>query len=513
MRHVAWVCWAVVIAAPATAQVPALGVPRGQLRVEVSGGFGTAGESYVDGALRPLRADWNAMMGSAWLPALADAESRVRALTGDASYQISLGRSTVAGSTTLSEGRLGMALGLTGRITLFGAVPVVRRRAETRLASDSATANAGFNPADPAFGTSAGASQTTQFFGQFDAALGTLAQKLANGDYDSDPATKTLAQQTLADGTALRGALYGLLQDPATAATFVPTDSSAAGQAIRGSVDALQTTLSASLGVSGFTTDPALAAARFGGSDYLRFVTSVNGPVRALYRGDESRGRLGDMELGATVTLLDRWRRRGPGYRVAATGLVRLPTAVLDRTDDFFDYPTGDAQLDVEGRIAADLRLGRVGARLSGGYNLQNARARDLRVTRPDQPLAYADRLARVSVDPGDEWQVGVEPFVALAPGFALLGGVFRSSHGTDAATYVGAGPLGVAASDLTVGSARTATVWQAGLTYSSAGLGDGRGTPVDASWRVQWVTGSSEGRVEKLRRMGFEVRWFYRVW
>ncbi|MEO6067865.1 MAG: hypothetical protein ABIQ41_07790 [Gemmatimonadales bacterium] len=493
---------AVVAAAPARAQLPQIGAPRGQLRIEIGGNFSVANRSLFNGSA-PLHGEWDGEFGVDLDRNLFATESMVRTITGNGSYRLSGGRSSVTASTQKGTAIISAALGVTRRITLFGTLPFVRARAQTSLRLDSATANAGFNPADPAFGTPAGAVQTAAFFAQFQAALNTLSTNIGNGSYDSDPVQKALAIQTLADGNILQSQIGSLLLG--TISPLVPLASSPEGVTILGLVDGLQGTLSGPLGVGGFTTDPALPGAKLTDSDFRSYLTKPAGDVQGFYRGDEILQRPGDIEMGMVYTIVDR-----PAFRVAATGLVRLPTGLLDRSEDFFDVGTGDGQTDLEGRIAADLTAGPIGARLSFGHNRQLARDLARRVNPLDQPIAYQFTLSTVSLDPGDETTLGIEPFLRFAPGFALAFGAFRWSHGADDMRFAGSGaPVAASA----VAPSRSATALQAGMTYSSFAGIRGRGTPIEARWAYRSVVSASGGRVDKTRTLWFQMRAYYKLW
>jgi hypothetical protein len=496
-------------ATSAAAQLPQIGVPRGQIRLEVGGDFSTVNGSFFDGQ-QSFRHEWNASLGSAFLPELAGADARIQAITGDASYRLSAGRSSVRASTQTGSLVLSAAIGVTSKLTLFGTMPFVRARAQSHLTLDSTDADAGFNPADPRFGTPTGAAETNLFFAQLDAALVTLANKINNGDY-THPDTLALAQATLASGTALRGQMDGLLRDPVTASPFVPLATSTAGAAILGVVDGLQATMT-TLG-TGFSADPALAEARMNDAAYRDFITDAFGPVQGFLKGDETLQRPGDTEVGAVYTLIDKWGDRRTAFRLAFTGLVRLPTGMIDRSDDFFDLGTGEGQTDVEFRAAADVATGIIGARFSASYNRQLAASYQRRIAAPGQPLAYRYRLATIDSDPGDELSLGVEPFLKLAPGFALAFGAFHWKHGHDIITYTSTPIAGVDATDLAIGSERSATALQAGLTYSSFAGIPGTGTPIEARVAYREVVAGSGGAVDQTKRIWFQVRAYYKIW
>ncbi|MFI5236199.1 MAG: hypothetical protein ACHQXA_10845, partial [Gemmatimonadales bacterium] len=402
MRHVRWgLGLAVIVMFPsaAGAQLAPIGVPRGLIRLDLGGGFTSADSRYFRGIEQDLGADWSGTLNTTALPALAGAEQEIRQLTGNGRYRLSLGQASVA--TTYQVGRinLGMSYGITRALTIFGNIPIVRVRTQAAMRQDSASANAGYNPADPIFGVSGGAAQATAFFSAFGTALTTLSTKIANGDYNGDPAQLALANQTLTAGTALRDGLQSLNTSP-----VLPVAASAEGTQILGLIGSLQNTLSSSLGVAGFTGAIALPSTRFDASDYLNLLTNPSGPVGGILVDGLVRNRMGDAELGTTLTLLDRWHEDGrPGIRVAASALVRLPTGLVPQPGVFFDRGTGDGQTDVEFRLTADLTRGAFGARISADYNDQLPGTVTREVLAPSMPLAWFAPVAPMRWDPGNE--------------------------------------------------------------------------------------------------------------
>lgn len=516
MRHVRWGLGLAIFAwtAPASAQLPPIGVPRGMVRFDLGGGFSSADSRYLHGVEQDYGADWSGTLGTTALPALAGAEAQIRQLTGNGSYRLSLGRSSVL--ATYQEGRtvLGLSFGLTNAITIFGDVPIVRVRTQEVLRHDSAGANAGFNPADPTFGTGAGQQAAVTFFGQFNAALTTLQDNIANGTYDADPAKKALAQQTLADGTALRDGLYGLISDPSTASPVLPIANSAEGLAILGRVTSLEATLSNSLGVSGFSTVPDLPAQRFDSANFDDLLTNPFGPVGGLLFDGLVRNRQGDAELGTTITLLDRWHDDGrPGLRIAATALMRLPTGIVPDPAVLFDRGTGDGQTDLEFHLATDLTAGRLGARISAMYNDQRPGTVERRVTAPWAPIAWASTTAAMRWDPGNVMSVSVEPFFRLADGFALTAGATYWHHGTDQYAYATPAAPGAPSADLlALDTDASATLLRGGVLFASTGARGGKGLPVEARWTYEMVASASGGRVDKTRHTAIEFRMYWKV-
>ena len=490
------------------AQLAPVGVPAGAVRVELDGSMDIWDHRWRDGAREPLAADLTSpALGSDLLPTLGDADARIGRITGQSGYRLNLGALTSDAQAEDTRGYLGLALGLTRAITVFGRIPVVRVRTEIHYAvGPTAGADAGVNP---------GTTLQDAFFQQFDASLTSLGDRIAAGDFDGNPALKARAQSTLDTGTALRDDLFGLLGDATTASPFVPIATSPAGEAIAARVTDLQATLATDFGVSGFTAEPTLPDALATTDAFLAALSDPSGPL-ALRPGGSKVTFRGDAEAGLAVTLVDRWDRGGHrgGFRTAVEGLVRFPTGRLARPDRVLGLGTGDGQTDLEARITTDLGAGRWGLRAEGTYNRQLAADYVLRVAPPTQPLAGLDRLSGVRRDPGDIVSLAVRPFLRLAPAFALQGSVTYWSRGEDDVTYLTVDDVitGVDASVLAQDSKATATTVGFGVTYSSLGrLQSGRrGLPVDASWSYERVVRSTGGIVPDRNSMRARFRFYF---
>lgn len=490
------------------AQLPPIGVPSGVVRLELDGALETFDRRFREGHLESYAADLSSpALGSDRIPLLADADARISQIIGNTGYRINLGGFTTDAHADVGTGFLGLSLGLTSQITIFGRIPLVRTRVQAARTLNSTSADAGLTP-DQA--------DQLDFFNEFDVALTTLNDKLTAGDYDANPTQKALAQATLADGTLLRNDLFGLLADPTTASPVVPVATSVAGTAIDARLSALQNTLDADLDVTGFTLTPTLPDAPLTQDDLLQLLSS---PTFALRLGQSKVTFRGDAEVGASLTLVDRWdrsRRRG-GLRTAVSGLVRLPTGRRDRSDHPLDIGTGDGQTDVQVELVTDIGAGALGARLSGTYLRQLPANIVVRVTRPSQPLVGPDRLALVRWDPGDVISIGVHPFYRLARTLALQAGVDHWSRTTDHYSYASpAGALpGIDANILAEESKANATMLSVGITYSNpAGLRPGgRGLPVDASWSYERVLRAGGGRVPDTHRVAAQFRVYFGVW
>ena len=443
-------------------------------------------------------------LGSDRIPLLADADQRIARIINSPGYRLNLGALTTDALADVGTGFLGLGIGLTNRITIFGRIPLVRSRVQTTTGLNSSGADAGLNP---------GQTGQQSFFDSFDVAIATLSGKLAAGDYNADPSARALAEATLAEATALRADLFGLLADPATASPVVPTNGSTTGAAVLARITALQTTLASGLNVPGFDAAPQLAAAPLG-SDGLRQV--LTGSL-ALRTDEAPVSFRGDAEVGAALTLVDTWDRgsqRG-GFRTAISGSVRLPTGIRERSDRPLDLGTGEGQTDIQVDLVTDVGSGLFGARLSGSYVRQLASDLQLRVGAPGT-LVGPDRLAFVRRDPGDILAINVQPFIRLARTFALQVGLQHWSRKTDEVSYRSpADALPGVDPSIVAEPAANATMFSAGVTYSNPGRlrPGGSGLPIDAGWNYERVLRSGNGTVPNAHRLQGRFRVYFGLW
>jgi hypothetical protein len=493
-----------LLPAVAWGQLPPVGVPAGAVRVELEGSMDIYDTRWLNGHREPFASDLiSATVGGNLLPHLDLADTLISRITGIPAYTSNLGALTADGQADVSRGFLGASLGLTKAITIFGRIPLVRSRVQTAIALDSTSGNVGENPGDV---------QEAAFFQGFDAGLTDLQARITAGAYDADPATRALAEATLADGASVRDDLFELMIDPATAAGFVPTASSAAGAAIAARIAALQSVLSGNLGVTSFTEAPVLPAERTTAAELLNYIGDFSGPV-ALRPGESTITFRGDAEAGAALTFIDHWDRgrRPGGFRAAFETLVRFPTGRVARTDRLLSLGTGDGQTDLEFRLTTDLAKGRWGARLEADYNRQFPANYSLRVAPPTQPFPSIDLLTVVRRDPGDIVSFTAHPFFRLAPSIALMGTVGHWSRQADEVSYASTSDEipGVAASVLAEDTKANATVLGIGISYANPGARrpGGNGLPVDASWSYERVVSASGGIVPDAHRVRASFR------
>ena len=497
--------------APLSAQLQPVTVPRGLLRLTFGGQFDYWDRRYLDGTRQDAAGDFirNPLDG-AFLPALAADEAALRRVAGGQAISLSLGGSTGSMLVNVGTGHIGAAYGLGSRLTLFGNVPIVRVRVQNVFALDSTEATAGFNPAHPVFGNTEGG-PTVTFLNQLDAALGTVAANLAAGAYDADPARKALAQQTLTQGTALQTDLEALL----LGATFLPLAGTSAAAAITAPIESLRATLTTLAG-PGFDAAPALPTARLSGAGFEGFATNPDGPIASSPFQAPILQYLGDVELGAAFAWLERRPATGLRLRSVIQGTVRLRTGRLDLPQNFFDRSTGDRQSDLQADLVTDVFAGGFGARLTARYVHQLPGRVTSRITPPDQPIAPASATAELERDPGEIVELGIEPFIRIAPTLALVAGIRRWSKGADSYAYTRSQtPIeGLSPDVLGIGSKENATLLSASLSFSHEGIRkDGTiGLPMDAAVRWERVIGSSLGRVPERHTVAVQLRLYRKL-
>ena len=512
-------------AAPLSAQLAPVGAPKGTLRFSLDGSFESADRRLFEGRGEDYLADFGSpALGSDRFGFLRAVDTVIGQAIAQSGYTVNLGALRANGQLTVGTGTIGAALGVTRKLTLFANVPFVTVRVTARLQEDSTQGDAGFNPAHPTLGTGAQQALANQFFNDFGAALDDLNARISSGAYAGNPTLQALAQEIAQRGTRIRDGLASITSSP-EASPFLPTATSPTGLAVIDVIRGLQDTLATTLGVSsGFVNqDPVLADARLGQGDVTRFLSDQAGPVAALPLIGAKLSRMGDMDVGAVYTLVDRFDRIGHrpgGFRLAAQALLRLPTGLRDNPNNLLHLGTGNGRYELGVSGAADFGRGALGARVTGGYLRRFSALRVRRVTPPDQPFPEASLLTNVRQRAGDVIQLGARPFLRLARNLALHGMVDYWREAKGSASYyrtIDAIP-GVPASVLVEQSGRSALALGGGITYVGRAAAECQpghrcGLPIEASWNYSDVVSATGGRVPQLRTTRIEIRWYQRLW
>lgn len=524
MRRFLWLSAlpVLILAAPLPAQLAPVGAPKGTLRFTLGGMFESADRRLFDGKQEDYLADFgSAALGSDRFPFLRTVDTVVGQAIGQSGYRVNLGGLKANGQLTVGTGIIGAAIGLTRQFTLFANIPFVTMQVKARLKEDSLSADAGFNPAHPTLGNGADRTLANQFFTDFTAALNNLDARIAGGSYSG--AQLALAQSISARAARIRSGLASITTD-ADASPFLPTATSPTGIALINAIRGLQDTLATTLGVSsGFSEDPVLATARLSPGDITGFLSNPSGPIAALPVNGAKISRMGDMDVGAVLTLVDRFDRIGKrpgGFRFAVEAKLKLPTGLRDNPNNLLHLGTGNGRYELAMSGTADLGSGSIGARFTGGYTRRFEALRVRRVTAPDQPFPVDLRRSNIRYKPGDVVQIGAQPFFRLARNFAIHGSADYWREAAGRATYYRASEAipGVPASLLVEDSGRRALVVGGGVSYVGRAVneclpGQRCGFPIDASWSYTRVVAGSGGRVPIVWTSQIQIRWYQRLW
>lgn len=524
-RH-AGLLFALALTAPGSSAqtVDARLVPRGLLRIGFSADYTNYDRRFArnsptvpDGHPELLGTDFTSdSAGSIMFPAIRRSEQAIGAIIGDSTYRINLGAFRTTLDADIRRFPLDLALGLTDRITLTAHVPLVTHRMQVDFQVDSTGANVGWNQAMGQLADAGNASAIATFLMELATAIDDVDQQIAAGGFGCPGSAQCLAAQAaLARARALDANLRILNGEGADAGvpSFAPLVGSAAGAAVSAEIAAVITELQ-SFGASPVTSTFALPATRLGADDMNRLLSEPGLGYDALPLAFERATRLGDVQLGLRVGLI-----QTPRVRAVLTGAVTLPTGKTDRPDHFADLGTGDRQTDVTGGFEAAFEPARgLGIAFGGWYTVQLADDLVRRVGPPDSPILPAFSETLVHRDLGNVVRLAAYPVLHLTEAFSVFGTFdyyrkaadrYTSAVGTQPGapgTQVDLFPV----SSLGRESRMEAMSFGGGIRYATT-LVDGR-MPIEAGLRYRSAFSGSGGLTPKANRLTIHLRLFYNV-
>ena len=321
-------------------------------------------------------------LGVREVPSLGTFEQRIRAVSAASDFRLSLGTTRIRAQSRSTSVPINIEYGLGLRFALSVSVPIVRsviNLVANGNANDS-TANAGISPR---VYNEAEASRLATLASQFSSALSQLRSRYPSC-FSATPGAGCSAIAQL-DTTArsyavLVAATYG-------AVALVPVAGSAAHDAVLARLISLNDQFRAALGLAP-SINPIgirpLGALPIADADLQRLVTDTTFGIQADSLVPVERTSIGDVEVGLTFRIVDRWNSLvGPKIRASATALYRAGTGRPGRPSVLLDAATGDGQADVEGRFALDARVTRrVVASVAARYTVQMADELDMRLPR-----------------------------------------------------------------------------------------------------------------------------------
>ncbi|MGQ0649080.1 MAG: hypothetical protein ACT4P7_16105 [Gemmatimonadaceae bacterium] len=473
-------------------------LPRGMVRVAVSPTWGRFHRRFADGHGRAARGDAEALatdyhldsIGERQLPILTPVNAGLRSILGAAGgIPLSLGSLHARFDATVATTPIAVEYGVTRRLMLGAMFPIVKTRTEVSL-NPNAAGTSGTVGINPSFGFAGARATNARVVLELTAAaqsLQLLLQQCAGSTAPSCSAVNAdrTGAQTLvtAATTAAAGieSVYGVsAAKPGT--RLSPVERSRPQQDVLARLANLSSTFAGFLGAPTSGSDWIVArpvgAPPIGFADFQKTLTDPAFGISADSLASVETNRLGDIELGAKFLLFDtfagqqaqRVSPQGFNVRIAVAGVYRLGTGVKDSVDHFADIGTGDGQTDVEGRVFADLLVGRrFWTSIVARYGVQQADELTRRVpVAPHDPFPAADRRILLERDLGDFVSLDVSPRYVLSDNIALGGSYQYYSKSADTYSLRATAPTRIDPGVLALGTDRTEQRALASLTWST---------------------------------------------
>jgi hypothetical protein len=488
----------VLCVAPTSAQLPMMTAPGGTLRIELGGGFFPTDQRFVDGTKVSLGdALGGTRLDASTISLVPDMDAALAPLLGRPASGGSLGGLTAIAERQRGVGTIGLAWGITRRLTLSATLPIVSVRTQLQLRADTTGATLGLNPGDQVLGTAQGIAQNATYFDQFATALDLLAQQVADGVYAGTPALQQLAQQTLAEGGAYRAALLTAL----STTPILPVVGSTDAEALRGLAESYRVRFEEAFGITAVTSVPALPAAPLSAQEFDALLTAPTGLGLRPFGEDPIVG-LGDIRLELTGALTTRGAP-GAGSWLGVWGHAggTLATGTPPRPDALLDQGTGEGYATMFGGLTAELGRGRLGVRGHVRYTRPLPGDVEARVGPRGLLLLGASRQGVLARQAGSTFALSAQPFFRVAPRLAITGSVLWWQRGEDSWSWGATQPPvpGLDPAIMNEGTGADALLVGIGLSYSHDGNHrDATGRmPVEAAFGIERTVRSGAGIVD----------------
>ena len=517
-RAVPW-CAAVLVclvgfAAPARAQYPdARLVPRGVLRLGFEPQYLSYGERFDAAGLRqPLGTDFSdSAAGVRLFPTLLTPQAAVASIIGDTAYRMDLGVFRTMLDADIRRFPLTVQFGLTSRIALTAALPIVTTRSQVDFVVDSAAANVGWNQAAAQAGNATAVQQIQALLGQIGAAAAAVEAGIAAGDYGCPTGpTCDEARSAAADARQVQlglTALSGVDETGALAAVispYAPTAGSAAGTAILAAVQSIGARLAALGAPAVSETFPLPTGTAGAGAVNTMLPDSGFGYWASPLAMTKYKQKLGDIEVGLRLGVV-----QSRAARTVLWATVRLPTGMVDSPDNYLDIGTGDHQMDVEFGFEGAWEPGSfLGIAASASYNLQLGDQLVRRVASHVDPIAPLSTRTLVSRNLGDELRAAVYPSLRLSRIFTAYGSASYYRKSIDQYTLAGSGDgTGLDPALLAFETAMSTWSFGGGLHYYAAEGRSGPALPIEAGIDFRSAFQGKGGQAPKSTSVSFYLR------
>jgi hypothetical protein len=488
-------------------------LPKGTVRLRALNAWTRIDEVYdaaADSAhrLHPLGDAFSAsQLGVRQLPALAETEAKLRALTGDPTLSLNVGQAFATADSRIVTTPLSLEYGLTNRLTIGATVPIVQTH--TTLFVELNPRRLG-----PAFaGVNVGPRPVAASNGPLLSALDAAVQQLrdfvntCNSGGTCSPGTLDEANYALAQNALVRDAANTLYGAGSGVGSFAPFG--AAQAAAVAHLKGLQDTTNAVLGSSYSFAAPAGAAAPAALLQLQQLATARAG-VAYDSLGSSDRLSIGDVELSAVLKLLDEFgdTTRNAAVRGAVRGVMRLGTGWPSFGTVPFEVGTGTRQTSVDAGGIFDVRFTRrFMTTLAAQYTAYLTHANVDRLPNGDYSLFPLTAPIPGTWREGNALQIEATPRVLLSDYFTLHGAyALRRQAAPEYAAADGSAP-----------PAFEATIEQRvglGFAYSTlARYARGRASvPFEIFFtHLETITGSG-GLTPKYHRDQIDFRIYYRL-
>lgn len=392
--------------------------------------YGGLGESDSGGA-RPVGALFSAEnLGTRELASLVPVENDLRALTGNTSLRVDVGRLVSTADSRIVTTPLSLEYGVTNWLTFGVMVPVVQTHStvfiELNPRAETNAANVGPNPA--LLGLPSARLLNATLIDELQDAQSSLQGFLAScGATPGSCTPETVARATsaLARATAYEGAITRVYGTTTEGSRFVPLGGSTEQAAVVAALTSLQSDVNAVLGANQFTFGPPAAANGRAALQQLQQITTDPAGIAFDSLGSPDRIGIGDVEVSAAMRLFDGFGDtlgRGVRARAALRGLVRLGTGRVSDGRVPFEIGTGTGQTSADVGALLDLGLGRVMTSFAGNYTAYFGTAKALRVSSDEFGIFPLDAPRSGRWRAGNALQVDATPRILLTDYFSVHG-------------------------------------------------------------------------------------------
>ena len=497
--------------------------PAGSFRIKVQSDWSYYDQLFVSplpgsiGVLRPLGAAFNLdSVGVAQLPILRPVRDSLRAITGLAGLNVSVGRTITQVTNRITSVPISVEAGISRWLSISAMVPIVHTRSSVFFRANPAAneANLGANPA----GTDPVARATDSIFSRQVITAAAAVSAYCSSSGSSDPHCSG-SSALVASATGLGNSLSNLYVN----GLLVPTR----GSSIQGAIDARVANVRGSL--NAFAANPASGVPFVSATGVVGAPTPLATPVLQQLLTNSAYGvgldplttiertHIGDAELTAKLLLFDsfyirnmsRFTPSGINARVAVGAGYRFPTGSLASSNALTDIGSGTHAGAVLVRGYADLTL--------GGHFWMSTIARYAKATTDSLTLRYAPGVAFPSASSaiGVQRQLGNLFELEAMPRWVFndyisVGGQYLYRHKPDDGYTVG----GLAAPAMGVGTDFTEQRVGGGIAFSNAhAVSQGKSKlPFDVSYLHSETIRGSGGALPKLINDEILIRLYYRL-